>query len=255
MPAAAQELFPRFSVTGGMYRGNFATDVRADSAAQPFQGTQVNAERDLGLEPSKNLRRFTLQWRPFERHEFAGSYFSAARAGFREINGPILFRGQLYPAQAQVSTNIGLKYWDATYTGWLRRSDRTGLGLTLGGAGLSIDATLLARRPGQTLAITETASTNVPVVLIGVQGRLALTLRLFAEAQAAALPRVRIDVYSGRAAMANIRFEYRIVRNLGLGAAYNYFRIDGTVADPQFGGRLAMTIDGGEGYLRIAFGR
>ena len=236
-----------------MYRSTFSTDIRADST--PLQGTQINAERDLGLDRSKQLQRFTIQWRPFERHEITASYFSASRNGFREINTPIVFNGQVYPARAQVTTDIGLKYWDATYTGWLRRSDRRGLGLNLGVAGLAVDARLFAKRPGQTLTITETASTNVPVALIGLQGRVAFTPSLFGELNGGVLPHVHIDVYSGRALTGSARLEYRILHNLALGVAYNYFRISGTVSDPQFGGDLAMTIDGAEGYLRLAFGR
>ena len=73
------------------------------------------------------------------------------------------------------------------------------------------------------------------------------------EASAAALPHVKIDVYSGRAASATVRLEYRITRNLGIGAAYNYFNVDGKVTDPNFGGRLKMTVKGGEGFVRVGF--
>jgi outer membrane receptor protein involved in Fe transport len=88
LPSSAQTLFPRLSITGGTYFGKFATDVRADSGT--LQGTQVNAERDLGLTASKKLPRFTLEWRPFEHHQLEASYFSASRNGFRSINTPIV---------------------------------------------------------------------------------------------------------------------------------------------------------------------
>ena len=250
-PAEAQNLFPRFSVTGGTYFSRFSTDVRADSGT--LQGTQVNAERDLGLEPSKHLQRFTLEWRPFEHHEIEASYFSSSRSGFRQISTSIVFNGQEYPAHASVTTDFALKYWDATYTGWVHRSERSGFGLSVGVARIAVDARLLAHRPTETLSITEQATTNVPMAMIGAQARIALASRIFAEGRVAALPRVRIDVYSGRALMANARLEYRFVGNIGVGAGYNYSRISGTVKDPRLAGSLAMTIDGAEGYVRLAF--
>ncbi|HEX9406556.1 MAG TPA: hypothetical protein VF975_04515 [Thermoanaerobaculia bacterium] len=253
VPASAQSLFPRLSLTGGSYFSRFSTDMRADSGT--LEGTEVNAERELGLTSSKRLKRFTLEWRPFERHEFETSYFSASRNGFRDINGPIVFNGQTYPAQAQVTTNFALKYWDLTYTAWVHRSERDGVGLTLGVARIAVNASLFAQRPGETLTITEEAATNVPVAMVGAQARFALTPSVFLEGRAEALPRVHIDVYSGRALIANVLLEYRITRNIGLGGGYNYSRIDGTVNDPRLNGNLAMTIDGAEGYLRIAFGR
>ncbi|HUP59633.1 MAG TPA: hypothetical protein VNA69_04355 [Thermoanaerobaculia bacterium] len=69
-PLLAQEslLFPRFSVIAGSSAGEFTTDVRIDPDDQSSEGTLVSFERDLGLEDSKTLPRFALQWRPPRRH-------------------------------------------------------------------------------------------------------------------------------------------------------------------------------------------
>jgi hypothetical protein len=250
LPAHAQNLFPRFSVSGGAYLSRFSTDVRADSGT--LQGTQINAERDLGLTASKHLRRYTLEWRPFERHQLEASYFEASRAGFRAIDGPIIFNGHVYPASADVTTHFGLKYADLSYTGWVHRSDVSGFGVTLGVARISVDASLLATR---VVTITEKATTSVPVAMIGAQTRFALGSHVVTEVRAATLPKVHIDVYSGRAVIGNARLELRLTDNIGIGTGYNYSRISGDVTDPRFGGNLAMTIEGAEAYLRFAFGR
>src|SRR5437762_3423639 len=93
--ATAQEspLFPRVSVTGGRYGGRFTTDVRLDPDATG-EGTRVGFERDLGLPPSESLQRFALEWRPLERHELAGSYFSSSRRGFQQIDREFTFRNR-----------------------------------------------------------------------------------------------------------------------------------------------------------------
>ncbi|MBV9497068.1 MAG: hypothetical protein JOZ54_22710, partial [Acidobacteria bacterium] len=57
LPVAAQELFPVFSVTAGGYAAGFSTDVRIDPPAGSVTGTQLNVERDLGLDDSKSLQR------------------------------------------------------------------------------------------------------------------------------------------------------------------------------------------------------
>jgi hypothetical protein len=92
----------------------------------------------------------------------------------------------------------------------------------------------------------------VPVALGGAQVRFAFTERLHAEARAVALPRVTIDVYSGRAVDAGARLEYRFGA-LGIGAAYNYFRIDGSVVEPDFTADVSVVVHGPEAYLRLAF--
>jgi len=248
-PMLAQEAaFPRFSVTAGKYAADFSTGVRVDPL-----GTSLDLERDLALDRSRKLNDFSIRWRPFERHELAASYVAASRGGFNAINQQIRFNDRVYPVNALATTVFDTTKLEATYTYWAIKSPRAGLGLTLGAAELSIDASLVAQTPDLTLTISQNAKTNVPVALAGAQTRFALTDRVIAEASAAALPHVKIDVYSGRAASAGARLEFRVVPSVGIGVAYNYFNIDGTISDPSFGGRLKMTVKGAEGFVRVGF--
>jgi hypothetical protein len=250
--AAAQEsaLFPRFSVTGGGYAGQFETTLRLDE--EGFEGTEVTLERDLGLDDAVTLQRYSAQWRPFNRHELAASYFSSRRSGFAVIDREIVFRGTTYPVQATVTSGFDATLAEATYTYWAHKSERSGFGITLGAAAISLDAAIDARAPGGTVTIAQSARTDVPVALGGAQVRYAFTDRLHAEARAVALPRVTIDVYSGRALNAAARLEYRF-GHVGIGAAYNYFRIDGSVTELDFSGDLSLTVRGPEAYLRLAY--
>ena len=242
VPSFAQS--PRFSVTAGRYAAQFSTDVRVDPL-----GTQLNLERDLALRRSRGLNDFSLRWQPLVRHELAASYVSASRDGFAAITREFRFNDRVYPVNALATTTFDTKKWEATYTYWLTKN----FGVMLGGAGLSIDASVTARTTNLALTITQRAKTSVPVALGGAQARFAFSPRIIGEVSAAALPRVKIDVYSGRAMSANARLEFRVARNVGIGAAYNYFNIDGTITDPGFGGRLKMTAKGAEAFVRLAF--
>lgn len=252
--AIAQEspLFPRISVTGGRYSGSFTTDVRLDPDATG-EGTRIGFERDLGLQPSERVQRFTLEWQPLARHELAGTYFASSRGGFQQISRDFVFRNQSYPVNALVTTGFNLKYWSATYTYWARRSSRDGFGITLGAAGLSLDASVIAQRADLTVTANQSAKTDVPVALAGVQGRVALSDRLLAGTDAAMLPRVTINGYTGRVVTAGARLEYRALRWLGVGAAYNYFRLNVDVARPDLRGAIDVTMRGPEGFVKVAF--
>ena len=240
--------FPRFSVTAGHYAAQFTTDVRVDPV-----GTELNLERDLALDRSRGLTDFSLRWRPLDRHELAASYVSASRNGVGPVNREFRFNDRVYPASAIATTAFDTKKWEATYTYWLTKSPQSGFGIILGAAGLSVDASVTAQTSDLSLTISQRAKTNVPVALGGAQMRVAFTPRVIGEVSAAALPHVKIDVYSGNAVSAVARLEFRVMRNLGIGAAYNYFNIDGTVTDPNFGGRLRLTATGGEGFVRLAW--
>jgi len=97
--AAAQEslLFPRFSVTASSSPASFETNARIDPEVAGQQGTLISLERDLGLDHSRTLQRFAVQWRPFRRHELAAMHFSAPRSATRSIVRTITFRNQTYP--------------------------------------------------------------------------------------------------------------------------------------------------------------
>ncbi|HEX8412044.1 MAG TPA: hypothetical protein VF883_24555 [Thermoanaerobaculia bacterium] len=107
-PLAAQDLFPRFSITGATSPAEFETNARIDPEDAGGEGTLINFERDLGLEDSRTLQRFGVQWRPFARHELAASYFSAPRSGFEQINRNITFRDEVYPVNALVTSQFDL---------------------------------------------------------------------------------------------------------------------------------------------------
>jgi hypothetical protein len=252
LPLAAQEslLFPRFSVTGSTSPASFETNARIDPETTLSElGPEVGFERDLGLEDSRTLRRFSAQSRPFRRHELAATYFSAPRSGTEQITRNITFRNQVYPINALVTTQFDLDYASLTYTYWARRSDRDGLGITLGAATLSMDASITVAQT----SVSQRADTDVPVALAGLQGRVAITPRLHAEASAATLPRITIGDYSGDALTAAARLEYRPLNWLGIGGAYHYFRLNVDVEQTTLRGALDMTIRGPEAYLRLAF--
>jgi len=254
-PIVAQDslLFPRFSVTAGSSAGEFETNARIDPDDGSASGTLVSFERDLGLDDSKTLPRFGLQWRPLARHELAATHFTASREGFEEIDREIVFRDEIYPVQALVTTEFDLDYWSAAYTYWARRGPRDGFGITIGLATLAFDASVIAERPDASVTISQEANTDVPVALAGVQGRVAFLERLHGEASVSTLPRVTIEDYTGSALTGSARLEYRPTRWLGIGAAYHYFRLDIDVEAADLRGALDMTIQGPEGYVRFAF--
>ena len=246
-------LFPRFSVTGATSPSEFDTNVRIDPDVAAGEGTVINFERDLGLEDARTLHRLGVQWRPFARHELAATYFSAPRRGLEQINRTITFRDETYPVNALVRSQFDLDYASATYTYWARRGERDGFGISLGVAALSLDTSVTAERPGESVTVTQRAETEVPVALAGVQGRLAFGSRFFGEASASTLPRVTIGDYTGTALNGSARLEYRPVRWIGIGAAYNYFRLDVDVTQLDLGASIDMTIQGPEAFVRLAF--
>lgn len=258
VPIAAQEnlaLFPRFNVTGGGYLGDFGTQLRVDPHVSGLEGTTIDLEKTLGLESSRTLSRVALQWRPFRKHELEVSYFKTQREGRQVIDRQIVFEDTTFPIRADVRSNFNIDFLEANYTYWLRQSARDGLGINLGVTALSINAELLVRGDTDTsVLLNQTASTKLPVPVIGLEGRYQFTDHIIGIGRAAVLPRVSISDYQGEAYVGRFSIEYRPVSRIGVGVCYNYFNLNGVVEKTDFHADVGMTVSGVEGFVRIVFG-
>jgi hypothetical protein len=146
----------------------------------------------------------------------------------------IVFEDTTFPIRADVRSDFNVDFWEATYTYWWRQSARYGLGLNLGVSAMSVDAALLVRRDDNALLLSETASTELPIPVIGLDGRIAITDRIIGTGRAVVLPRVNISDYSGEAWVGQFSIEYRPFERVGLGVGYHYFNLNGTVEKTAF---------------------
>ena len=68
----ALEPLDTFSARIGGYITEFDTKVRADG--QTEEGTSIDLQRDLGLDPNNVVAVIGATWRPWEKHEFSLAY-------------------------------------------------------------------------------------------------------------------------------------------------------------------------------------
>ena len=249
-PLSAQQ----FSITAGGYLGDFGTQLRVDPHIEGLQGTTIDLEKDLGLQSTRTLSRFALDWQPFRKHELEVSYVRTKRAADRVINRQIVYKDTTFPVQAHVRSEFNIDFWQATYTYWLHQSDRTGFGFNLGVTGMKLNGKLQARNAStEAVLFDETASTNFPVPEIGLDGRFQIANKLIVAARASVLPRVSITDYEGEAYVGKFSIEYRVVPRIGIGIGYNYLNINGTAEQPEFHADVDMTVSGVEGFVRFVF--
>ena len=246
--------FDRFSFTVGSFYETTDTDVRLD-AGTAEQGTLISLERDLGLDDSDQLLRFGLEWFPAARHQLSAGYYELSRDRTRTLEREIEFGDVVFPVRASLASSSDFEFYEAIYTFWAVRKPRGGLGLALGGAGISIETALAAEipRPGGTgtIAREESASTDLPVPLLGVEGRYAIGPRFLIAGDVRLLPDVQIEDYEGSVLTYGARLEYRLSRHFGLGASWNSFNIDVDLEKERFRGSLDFTIEGAQAFLRV----
>jgi hypothetical protein len=256
-PVAAQQqnlrLFPTFTLGAGGYLGDFGTKLRVDPHIEGLQGTTIDLEKNLGLSSSRKLSRFEMSWRPFRRHELEFSYYRTRRVGDRVIDRQIVYEDTTFPIQANIHSEFNVDFVQANYTYWMRQTYNSGLGVTLGVTGLKFNGRLHASVANTSATFDQDAATNFPVPEIGLDGRLQLTNNVIGSARAAVLPKVSIKDYKGEVYLARAALEYRALRNVSIGAGYNYMKINGQAEKTNFHADLGMTISGWEGFLKLVF--
>ena len=88
-PALAVEPLDTFSVRLGGYVQTFDTEVRADG--QTAAGTQIDLQRDLGIDEDTTIGYASVSWRPWDHHEFGLSYYTTDGDATRILQRDIMF--------------------------------------------------------------------------------------------------------------------------------------------------------------------
>lgn len=240
VPAAAVEPLDTFSVRLGGYVSRFDTRVRVDGERLP--GTDINLRHDLGLDPDDTLGFAGVTWRPFERHEFALSYFSNDAASDHRLERDIVFDDNVYEARATVHTDYDFDAYELSYTWWGVSREDWALGPRLGliwyqvELALHVDLDVNGEPVGEN-DLERRASADLPAPSIGVGTRWTPgeDWRLLAELGyfSTTISDVDGDVLYGRAGV-----EWHPWTRVGLMLDYVVSRVDLDLEKADFQGNL-----------------
>lgn len=239
-PAAAIEPLDTFSLRLGGYVTRFDTRVRVDGERLP--GTDVNLRHDLGLDPNATIGFAGVTWRPFERHEFALSYFSNDADAVHRLERDIVFEDNVYRAAATVHTDYDFDAYELSYTWWGVSREDWALGPRLGliwyqvGLALRVDLDVDGEPVGED-DLERRASADLPAPSIGVGARWtpAEDWRVLAEAGyfSTTISDVDGDVLYGRAGV-----EWHPWTRVGLALDYVISRVDAKLDKTDFHGNV-----------------
>lgn len=169
MDCRAIEPLDTFSARIGGYITDFDTQVRADGETQA--GTEVDLQRDFGLDERNTVAFAGVTWRPFDNHEFGLSYYQDDADATRRITRTIEFDGTQYEADSTVRASVDLSAYDLYYVWWAANNERWALGPRAGlvwyrmELGLSMEIDSGGNRIDG--AISESVDADLPAPSIG----------------------------------------------------------------------------------------
>jgi hypothetical protein len=254
--AQTGQLWPRFAISAGAFDSSTKDEIGIEGEIGAA-GDAVDVATKIGLPKSKTALSADLDWAFAERHSLELRYDSLERKGSRRLIDEVEIGGRVFPIGADGTVSLTTTSLEAGYTYRFVRRERVGFGATIGLVELSVDAAASATAtiPGTSVRVTESASasTDLPVQMIGLAVKGQPWNRVVLYARGRFLPSVKIGRYDGEAGSFSVGTDVYLTRWFALGASYDgtYYRAD--VDDPEWRGSVDLETQGFRLYLRAAF--
>ncbi|HEY5809704.1 MAG TPA: hypothetical protein VIT67_17135 [Povalibacter sp.] len=212
----------RFWVMAGGFWPDVDTTVRVDGNGGRV-GTQVDFESDLGLDERDALFIGGAGMRIGERHYLDLLYFKLARSGEHTIDIDIDFNDQTFSRQTTLNSFFDTEVIRFSYGYAFISNDKHVLTGQIGAHYTRISAGL--RLAGNTASVTEDASSDVPLPVLGLAYNYRITpaVRLDLRAQV-----FRLSVEDVDGALNNISasLQYAFTPRIAAFVGYNYYTLD-----------------------------
>jgi hypothetical protein len=190
-------LYHRLEVGASLTTVILNTNIRVDGSSG--NGTDIDAEDDLGLQSSRLEPRFAVRWRPWRRHEFEVGYQFARRSAQRVLDKDLTFGDSTFQAGADVGTKFNSDQGFFAYRFAFMAKPRTQVGLAIGGGALFLNAALDAVGSGGQVQYSQSQKVTGPIGSIGLYGRFLSGDRWSWEAEARYVS-VSIDRFTAKVA-------------------------------------------------------
>jgi hypothetical protein len=244
----------KFSFAAGTFLPAFNTKVRVEGD-NVGPGDDVDLENDLGIDRNDTSIYLGASWRFSPKHRILGSFFQSSRQSEVVANKDIQIGDEIYPAGATLKTKLSFNVVPVTYAYSLMQSERSELAVTGGlhwnSIKLKVEGSASAGNKDVDTEIE--AKVDAPMPLLGLDYVYAFTPRWTGGARG----EVFWFDYSGGpidvgGTIVNLRLstDYWITRNIGLGAAVNYFELDVDVDSDKWKGTLNYGYFGPQIYLQ-----
>jgi hypothetical protein len=236
----------RWSVQLGIYTPNVATTARLNGAGG-LVGTEVSFEEDLGFAERNDMPAFLASVRLGERWKIEAEYLSLQRDNSRALSRTINWGDNTYTVGTTVTSefNSDILRLSGAYSFIKDAQMEAGFALGLHSTDfkISIAASGIGSDTGEVLA---------PLPTLGFYGAYALTPKWLISGRVDIFS-LDYDDYEGKLVNATLGVDYRLFRNLGLGAAYRFIDYDLSVTTSEYNGGINYRFSGPLLYLVSSF--
>jgi len=222
------------------------TTLRVDeSPTEP--GTEIDAEKDLGLSDFELLPQVEFTLLPGERHLVRASGFAIHRSAAKVIEKDISFDDEDYLAGERVDSLLNITMLGLTYGYRFLVRERGELSGTFGIQIAEVESNAVVR----SRVVRENESGVAPLPLVGVEGRYDFTPQWAMEGRAQYLT-VNVSQVNGSILDARLAVTWRMNPYLVMGLGYRAFQIDVDSRDEETSGFVDLSITGPLLFVRAS---
>jgi hypothetical protein len=252
--AHAQALEDRYWFEAQAYWPDVDTTV---SVAGPngLVGTKIDLESDLDLSDRKTLPAFLAGARIGERWSLIGEYYGLDRSGSASTSRDIDFDDVTYSAGGTLSSGFDTKVYRAAVGYSFIKSDKAELGASVGLHVTQFKLSISGQgHVGAAAVQSELRKRDAlaPLPTLGLFGAYQIAPRLVISGRVDYLS-LKVGDYDGRLVNTEARLSYRLLKNVGIGAAYRYVDYDLNIDKEHWQGELAYKFKGPALFLQAVF--
>ena len=237
----------RASISLGVFVTDRDTKTRIDASGGEA-GSEVDLEKDLGLNATDSVFRFDGYFRFNDRHRIDASWFDLSRSNSRIIDTEIVWNGTVYPIDAMVNSQFDLNIYKLAYTWSFMRREDGFLGASAGFYVADFKTSLFAPALGE----REVGDGTAPLPVFGLRGEYRISEKWKFRASGELFV-FEYDNWDGRLVDLYAGIDYAVSGPFSVGFGFNAVTFDIGVAEQNFEGNVDWGYSGGMIFLKYDF--
>ena len=236
---------------GGFYP---VVDARLSADGPDVSGSDIDFQRDLGLDKHRTLTNLRIDLLIFDSQGFSIGGYKYSKQGGATLARDIRFAGNMYDVNAFVNAGLSLTTYNAAWHWWFTAGDSDVVGVGLGAVYYELTGTIdgsVSVDGGTAVAHGAVDGSAVaPLLTVGWRHAFSPNLRGYAEFAGV---RKASGTLSGHLLNGTLGLEYYPWHNLGLALEYSANNLDLKADMASWEGRARIHFHGPAAFVRLRF--
>jgi Outer membrane protein beta-barrel domain len=252
-PAAAQAVDDKYWIEASAYFPGINTNATVSRPGMP--GTDIDLEKDLGLDKHETLPAIYAGWRFSKRFSVTGEYYGLDRNSSRTLTRDITFDGVTFPLSATVDGKFRSDVYRLTLGYAFYQSENAEFGAGIGLHATNFEVGLHRVNPAGPAAgvtLTQREDFLAPLPTVGVYGTYQFTPKWILNGRVDYLS-LTLGDYSGSILNAQAALGYRFNQTFQAGIDYRYVEYNLDVNRNRYTASIDYKFSGPSIFLRASF--